>query len=332
MIRERASAVYDPSQSESMQIVAGDIGGTKTLLRRVTTEGSDRKTVAEERFESAAYASFEDMLAAFLAQHPGPIDAACFAVAGPVLDGHAEITNLTWDINATELQRRFPIEKLSLINDFYAVALGVPLLGESDLQSLQRAPRVPFAPIAILGAGTGLGEANLVHDGGKWNVVASEGGHADFAPQNELQAGLYLSLHKKYGHVSWERVLSGMGLVNIHNFLTGQDRDYDDKIPAELAGLAGNGDVLANRTFEMFVDVYGAEAGNMALRVLARGGVFLAGGVAARNIDRFTDGRFAAAFVRKGRFEPVLREIPVDLIINPKVGLIGAVEMAARLV
>ena len=314
-----------------MQIIAGDIGGTKTLLRRVVTEGSDRKTVAEERFESAAYTTFEDMLAAFIAQHSGPIDAACFAVAGPVLDGHAEITNLTWDISVDGLQRRFSIQKLSLINDFYAVALGVPLLGAPDLQSLQHATRVPFAPIAILGAGTGLGEANLVHDGSKWNVVASEGGHADFAPQDDAQAKLYLSLHKKYGHVSWERVLSGMGLVNIHNFLSGQDRDYDDKIPAELAALATSGDDAAVRTFEIFVDIYGAEAGNMALRVLARGGVFLAGGVAARNVDRFTDGRFASAFVRKGRFEPVLREIPVDLITNSKVGLIGAVEMAARL-
>ena len=314
-----------------MQIIAGDIGGTKTLLRRVVTEGSDRKTVAEERFESGAYATFELLLSEFVSHHPGSIDAACFAVAGPVLDGHAEVTNLTWDISSASLQQQFPIEKVALINDFYAVALGVPLLGEADLRSLQRGKRVSLAPIAILGAGTGLGEANLVHDGSKWNVVASEGGHADFGPQDEQQAGLYLSLQKQYGHVSWERVLSGMGLVNIHNFLTGQDREYDDKIPAEIAKLAGAGDAMANRTFEIFVDIYGSEAGNMALRVLAGGGVFLAGGVAARNIDRFTDGRFAKAFLRKGRFEPVLAEIPVDLITNPEVGLIGAVEMAARL-
>lgn len=314
-----------------MQIIAGDIGGTKTLLRRVVTEGSERNTIAEQRFESAAFTSFEDMLSTFVSEYPGAIDAACFAVAGPVLDGHAEITNLTWDIDTVELQRRFPIGKLALINDFYAVALGVPLLGDADLRSLQRGTRVSHAPIAILGAGTGLGEANLVHDGSKWNVVPSEGGHADFGPQDERQAGLYLSLQKKYGHVSWERVLSGMGLVNIHNFLAGQDRDYDEAIPGEIAALAAQSDKIAGHTFEMFVDVYGSEAGNMALRVLARGGVFLAGGVAARNIERFTDGRFATAFVRKGRFEALLREIPVDLITNPKVGLIGAVEMAARL-
>lgn len=314
-----------------MQILAGDIGGTKTLLRRVVTEGSDRKTVGEERFESGAYTTFEDLLSEFILHCPGSIDAACFAVAGPVLDGHAEVTNLTWGINAATLQSRFSIGKLALINDFYAVALGVPLLEGPDLQSLQQGQRVALAPIAILGAGTGLGEANLIHDGSKWNVVPSEGGHADFGPQDEQQAALYVSLQKQYGHVSWERVLSGLGLVNIHNFLSGQNRQYDDKIPAEIAALAGTGDTTANRTFEMFVDIYGSEAGNMALRVLARGGVFLAGGVAARNIDRFTDGRFIQAFMRKGRFESVLAEIPVDLITNPKVGLIGAVEMAARL-
>lgn len=314
-----------------MQILAGDIGGTKTLLRRVETAGSDRTTTAEERYESGNYPTFEQMLSEFLTKHSGSIDAACFAVAGPVLDEHAEITNLSWEINAGTLRKQFAIPKLALINDFYAVALGVPLLGEGDLRSLHPGTRVPKAPIAILGAGTGLGEANLIHDGGKWNVVASEGGHADFGPQDEQQAGLYLSLQKRYGHVSWERVLSGMGLVNIHNFLTGSEREYDEKIPAEIAESAAQGDAMANRTFEIFVDAYGSEAGNMALRVLARGGVFLAGGVAARNIERFTDGRFIKAFLRKGRFEPVLEEIPVDLITNPKVGLIGAVERAARL-
>ena len=314
-----------------MQIIAGDIGGTKTLLRLVNVDQMDRKEVAEERFESGAYATFELLLAEFLAHHPGSIAAACFAVAGPVLDGHAEITNLSWEINSAALLRKFPLGKLSLINDFYAVALGVPLLGERDLRPLQRGRRQPLGPMAILGAGTGLGEANLVHDGIRWNVVASEGGHADFGPQDEQQAELYLWLQKRYGHVSWERVLSGMGLVNIHNYLTGADTEYDEKVPAKIAALAAAGDAMANRTFEVFVDIYGSEAGNMALRVLARGGVFLAGGVAARNVDRFTDGRFSQAFLRKGRFEPLLAEIPVDLITNPKVGLIGAVEMATRL-
>src|SRR5207248_7127819 len=187
------------------------------------------------------------------------------------------------------------------------------------------------APIAILGAGTGLGEAALIHDGAKWNVIPSEGGHADFAPQDEEQANLFAQLHGKLGHVSWERVLSGMGLVNIHNFLAGVDRAYDEKIPMEIAALANSGDATATRTFEIFVDIYGAEAGNMALRLLARGGVFLAGGVAAKNMRHFVDGRFKTAFLRKGRFQNILAAIPVNLITNPKVGLLGAAEMAARL-
>ena len=199
-----------------------------------------------------------------------------------------------------------------------------------DFVVLNAGERVNFAPIAILGAGTGLGEANLVHDGSKWNVVPSEGGHADFAPQDEEQARLFLALHAEYGHVSWERLLSGMGLLNIHNFLSGQKRPYDETLPMEIAKSFAAGDPIAARTFAIFVDIYGAEAGNMALRLLARGGVYLAGGVAAKNIDRFTDGRFMQAFLRKGRFQNILAAIPVNLITNPKVGLLGAAEMAVR--
>jgi len=212
-----------------------------------------------------------------------------------------------------------------------AVALGVPILTPADFLVLNAAKRVNFAPIAILGAGTGLGEANLVHDGLKWNVVPSEGGHADFAPQDEEQARLFLALHAKFGHVSWERLLSGAGVVNIHNFLSGEERPYDESLPMEIAKAFAAGDEVAARTFAIFVDIYGAEAGNMALRVLARGGVYLAGGVAAKNIEQFTDGRFMTAFLRKGRFQHILAAIPVNLITNPKVGLLGAAEMAMRL-
>jgi len=314
-----------------MRIVAGDIGGTKTLLQLVDIEGSTRAVVLETRYESGAYPTFDDMLRDFLARTDAtPIDAACFAVAGPVIGNRAQVTNLTWKMVAPDLARDFSIGRIALINDFYAVALGVPLLGPSDLLSLNEGTRVEHAPIAILGAGTGLGEAALIHDGAKWNVVPSEGGHADFAPQDDEQASMFSQLHAKLGHVSWERVLSGMGLVAIHNFLTGVDRTYDEHIPMEIAARADDGDATANRTFEIFVDIYGAEAGNMALRLLARGGVFLAGGVAAKNTRHFTGGRFKASFTRKGRFEPLLASIPVDIIVNPAVGLMGAVEMAAR--
>jgi len=216
---------------------------------------------------------------------------------------------------------------VALINDFYAVALGVPLLGPSDRISLHEGVRKPREPIAILGAGTGLGEANVVWSGDQWNVIPSEGGHADFGPQDDIQTQLLLWLFKKYGHVSWERVCSGIGLVNIFIFLGGEARAD----AARIAELAESGDAKAKRAFEIFVDIYGAEAGNMALRVLARGGVYLAGGIAAKNQKHFTDGRFVDAFLRKGRFQDMMREMPIDLIVDEKVGLRGAAEMARRL-
>ncbi len=305
-----------------MTLLAGDIGGTKTLLRCV---GDDGACIVEGRYDSSAYATFDDLLREFLERAPGSIDAACFAVAGPVYGARAEVTNVGWTIEEAALARAFPLGRVSLINNFYAIALGVPLLTAGDLLSLHQGPRDPNAPIAILGAGTGLGEAIVTRHGGAYQVIPSEGGHQDFAPQDEEQARLFLHLHQQLGHVSWERVVSGMGLTSIHTFLGGEELS-----PAEIAERADAGDPRAEHTFEVFVDAYGAEAGNMALRVLARGGVYLAGGIAAKNVDRFTDGRFIEAFLRKGRFRDLMETIPVDLIVNEAVGVIGAAEGARR--
>jgi glucokinase len=305
-----------------MRIIAGDIGGTKTLLRCL----EDGEIVREERFESGSYKTFDNLLAEFFKRCQRPIDAACFAVAGPVLENRGEVTNLGWSIDAVPLAKAFDIREIALINDFYAVALGVPLLGAADVLPLHPGKRRHREPIAILGAGTGLGEAVVIWSGDQWNVVPSEGGHADFGPQDELQTELLLALLERYGHVSWERVCSGMGLENIYAFLTDKQAD-----PASIAALAQSGDAMGLKTFEMFVDIYGAEAGNMALRVLARGGVYLAGGIAAKNINFFTDGRFLEAFLRKGRFTEMLREMPIDLITDETVGLRGAAEMARRI-
>lgn len=304
-----------------MRLIAGDVGGTKTLLQFV-----DRgAVVAEKRFESGAFRTFDALLAEFLPLCEPPIDGACFAVAGPVLEGRAEVTNLGWVMEARDIGAEFGIRNIAMINDFYAVALGVPLLTPAERISLNAGERRRHDPIAILGAGTGLGEAYLIWGGGQWNVVPSEGGHQDFAPQDEEQARLFLALHEKYGHVSWERLVSGMGLVNIYTWLGGSEMEA-----GEIAALAARNDSRALETFRIFVDVYGAEAGNMALRVLARGGVFLAGGVAAKNVRFFTDGRFMDAFVRKGRFRDLVAAMPVDLITDEKVGLRGAAEMARR--
>jgi len=309
-----------------MRILAGDIGGTKTILRCV----EPGREAVEQRYDSGGHADFESLLAEFLPLAGGPVDAACFAIAGPVIGGRADLTNLKWVIEADSLAKRFPIGRVSLINDFHAVALGVPLLAADDLIELQRGEHDQHEPIAILGAGTGLGEAFVTFagtsGGNAWSVMPSEGGHADFGPQDERQARLYVALHEQYGHVSWERVLSGKGLLNIYSFLGGAADD-----PARVAELAKGGDARALDAMRMFVDIYGAEAGNMALRLLARGGVFLAGGIVAKDHQFYTDGRFVEAFVRKGRFRDLLASIPVHLVTNERVGLLGAAEMARRL-
>lgn len=306
------------------RVIAGDVGGTKTLLRCVEATGG---VSAEKRFDSAAFRSFDRVLETFLRECPAPVDAACFAVAGPVLGARAEITNLGWSVDSERLQQQFSIRRVAIINDFYSVALGVPLLAESDLISLNRGKRDRTAPMAVLGAGTGLGQAMVFNSAGGWMVIPGEGGHADFAPQDDEQARLFIALQKKYGaHVSWERVLSGMGLTNIHEFLTGRAED-----PATISGRAEAGEEMAVRTMRMFADIYGAEAGNMALRILARGGVFLAGGIAAKNRRFFTDGRFIEAFLRKGRFQSLMQTVPVDLVVDETVGLLGAVEQARRI-
>lgn len=305
-----------------MRIVAGDVGGTKALLRCVEPDGSVSR---EARYLTPSYATFDDLLREFAGTLPGAADAACFAVAGPVYGGRAELTNLGWVMDQSALSKAFAIPHVTLVNDFYAVALGVPLLDERDLLSLQRGQRDRTAPIGILGAGTGLGEAIVTYHGGRHHVMPTEGGHADFAPQDEEQTRLFLQLHAELGHVSWERLVSGMGLVNIFTFLGGENL-----LPAEIAELAERGDARARHTFEIFVDVYGAEAGNLALHTLARGGIFLAGGIAAKNVAWFTGGRFVEAFLRKGRFRRFMETIPVDLITNEEVGLIGAVEEARR--
>jgi glucokinase len=307
-----------------MRVIAGDIGGTKTLLRCVEGDGSVSTT---DRFESGAYASFDEVLRAFLERIGGSVDAACFAVAGPVVGARAQVTNLGWVMEEGSLSRDFAIPHVVLINDFSAVALGVPLVEEGDRVSLQQGERDRQAPVAVLGAGTGLGQAFLTFHAGVHHVVPTEGGHQDFAPQDEEQTRLFLYLRERHGHVSWERLVSGMGLVNIFTFLGGQELDA-----ADVAWRANEGDARARRAAEIFVDIYGAEAGNMALRVLARGGVFLAGGIAAKNIDWFTDGRFLEAFHRKGRFRAFNETIPIDVIVDQEVGLRGAAGFARRLV
>jgi glucokinase len=315
-----------------MRLVAGDLGGTKTLLQYVDLTGGTFSVVEERRFETIAFSSFEEILGDFLASHPDATS-CCIAVAGPVIDGRANITNVGWDVSEQVLASRFGLGHVRLVNDFFAVARGVPLLKPQDFVVINEGERDRSAPIAIVGAGTGLGEAFVVPEDGWWRVISSEGGHADFGPVGALQRELHAWLEERYGRVSYERVVSGMGLSDLYTFLVARsggalpDIAAED-LPAYIAVRAATGDETAGAALDLFVDVYGAEAGNAALKVLARGGVFLAGGIAPKHQDRFTSGRFMRSFLAKGRFAAMMKTFPVYLITEERVGLIGAADVA----
>jgi glucokinase len=312
-------------------LLAGDLGGTKTLLRLFTI-GQPAPADVEMRYESSAHATFDAILEHFLSGSP-PVQAACFAIAGPVIGHSARVTNLPWHLDAAELSARFGILRIRLVNDFYGVAASLPLLEQRDLAALNPGAPDPASPRVVLGAGTGLGEAIVVPDRDRWIIVPSEGGHSDFAPADELQDELLRCLRLRYGrHVSWERVLSGQGIIDIDRFL--HEREGSSRAAeldaAEIADAARRGDPKASAAMELFVSAYAAEAGNLALKALARGGVYIAGGIAARNLELFTDGRFISSFIAKGRFESLMRDMPVHLITNDRAGLLGASELATK--
>lgn len=321
-------------------ILAGDIGGTKTLLRLAETGGA---VLADLRFDSGAYAGLKQIVAEFLRDHAGDeIAGACFGVAGPVVGSRANITNLPWQIDAADIAAEFHIPEVRLINDFQAVAYGIEALDAGDLATLQAGTPVEGGVRAVIGAGTGLGEGFMTWQGGYYEAFPSEGSHADFAPADALQVGLLRHLAGRFGHVSYERLLSGPGLVNIFEFLrdsAGRPASaelleameiYDTAAAISHCALAGK-DELAAAALELFVRIYGAEAGNLALKVLARGGVYIAGGIAPQIIDKLKEGQFVRAFADKGRFAGLLAGIPVHVVLNPEVGLLGAVRVAERI-
>ena len=320
------------------RLLAADVGGTKTLIQVLAVEQGQHRVLRERRFTSGGYASFDELLRNFIQPGEGPFAAACFAVAGPAWGSRATVTNLRWEMDGEELQREFQIEKVMLINDFFAVAAGIPHLPDSDLQPVNRKERDRDGNVAILGAGTGLGEALLVGPGGTKIVIPGEGGHSTFAPRNALERQLQEYLEQRYSHVSYERLLSGAGIVNIFTFLCDRVfrltfeqagvKEEEGHVAAQISALAAEGSEPARKTMEIFIDVYGAEAGNLALQVLPRGGVYVAGGIAAKNLQWFTDGRFLEAYADKGRMRSLLLGFPVDVVLNPRVGLIGAGALA----
>lgn len=300
-------------------ILAGDIGGTNTRLALVDDDA--RSPVALEIYPSGAHSSLEEIVRAFLAVHPAAPAAAAFGIAGPVRDGHVQVTNLAWPVDAATLGAALGLERVLLLNDLEANAWGLSALDERDFRVLNEGRPGATGNAAVCSAGTGLGEAGLYWDGGRHWPFACEGGHTDFAPLGEQQEGLRDFLAAQYEHVSYERVCSGMGLVNIYRYLAGAC----DLTAAEISRLAlAREDATAVTALDLMVDIYGAESGNVALKLMATGGMYLGGGIPPRILAKLEDGAFMRAFTAKGRFADLLAGIPVRVILNDRTALIGA--------
>lgn len=323
-----------------MLVLAGDIGGTSTRLAYFDSNGETLTPLVEKRFPSREAGSLEEIVSCFSAGHGLVAERACFGIAGPVLQGRVRTPNLPWSVDGGELGRILKLAAVQLINDLEANAYGIDLLGSDDLLFLNRGVSDPTGTIAVVSAGTGLGEALAYWDGTAHRPLRSEGGHADFAPRNELEAELLLFLRAEHGRVSTERVVSGPGLRNIYRFLRDgchlpetaavalAMRAGDPSAAITRAALAGECQ-LCDQTLDLFVSLYGAEAGNVALRTLATGGVYLGGGIAPKIIDRLKGPGFMLAFTSKGRLSPLLENIPVRVILNDRTALLGAARYAA---
>lgn len=320
-----------------MLLLVGDVGATKIDLAVFADGGDLRAPTAYERVASAAFPDLEAAAGAFLARRGLRVERACFAVAGPVVGDRVELTNLPWVVDAASLAAGLGVAAVHLLNDLEAVAHAIPLLGPDDLRTLN--PGVPQhgGGLAVVAPGTGLGEAFLTWDGTRYRAHPSEGGHADFAPADDLQVELWRFLRARVEHVSVERVASGLGLPNVYDFLLARGEEPErPEIAAAIAAAPDRARAiieaarearapsrLCQAAIELFVDALGAEAGNLALKVLATGGVYLAGGMAAA-IGPALDRGFMRAFVRKDRYAGLLGRIPVHAITNPRVALLGA--------
>jgi len=332
------------TQRAAVSALAGDVGGTNARLALVRVEGDTLRFERSERYPSHDYPGLGPIVRRFCREIGETPDRACFALAGPVVDGECHATNLPWTVSARSLATEIGVPNASIINDFDAAGHGLGQLNAADLVTLQ--PGVPVArgPIALIGAGTGLGEGLLVWDVDRYRVHSSEGGHVDFAPRNEVQSGLERFLRSRYGHASYERVLSGRGLGDVYRYLAeagGDSPGEQAAVRAEMDGgadpaavitrhaIAGT-DALCGAVVAVFLDVLAAQAGNLALTIAATGGVYIAGGIAPRLIDLLRAGAsaFAREFAAKGRMTEFLSRVPVRVVMNTDVGLLGAAAVA----
>lgn len=327
-----------------MKVLAADIGGTKTLLRLVEASEQGYEVLDERRYASAEYATFAPLVEDFLTSRDTGIAAACLAVAGPVDGRHARTTNLPWTLDAGELEQSLGIPHVLFINDFQAIGLGLEALAPEDVLTLQPGEPEVHGVRAVIGAGTGLGEGLLVWHGegdqGRYEALASEGGHANFAPADTLQSALLQWMLARHEHVSNELVLSGPGLINLYRFMHAYEEGSPETLArvlaepdpaATISGLAlGEADPLAVRTLDLFCRIYGGRAGDLALGGLARGGVYVSGGIAPKIVAKLRDGTFLEAFRQKGKMAELMATIPVHIVLNEHVGIMGAAVVAAR--
>lgn len=334
-------------------ILAGDIGGTKTLLALFEVVDGQWQQVCVREYASQNYVSLESILDEFLAieistPHTASVEAACFGIAGPIVQQKSKLTNLSWTIDGAALQTYLKTEQVRLLNDLEVIGHSLPWLGADELLTLspgnaENPKSVQPGNIVILAAGTGLGESLLFWDGFSHHPSASEGGHTDFAPRNAWEIGLLQFLmHRFDGHVSYERILSGPGFVDLLDYVVSHGVEPTESVAHARAHLSNPVPVISdaglNRTclacsevMDHFVSIYGAEAGNLALKGLALGGVYLGGGIAPRIRARLQEGGFMEAFLDKGRFRGLLQTMPVNIILNPEAGLLGAARYATLL-
>lgn len=320
-------------------VLACDVGGTKVNLG-LFVPGKTRPVVqATATFASSSADSLEAIIVQMLERYPSKIKAACFGIAGPVINGECRATNLPWVVSEKKLRRRFGWKWVRLINDLSATALAVPLLNHREIEALNGVRVRKGQNIGLVAPGTGLGQALLVYTGGRYWPVASEGGHADFAPSDESEMGLWYFLHKRFGHVSVERVLSGQGLVNIYDWLkslgdfeesSGVQEEMRTSDPARVItdNAIGGDDPLCRAALQRFCRIFGSMAGNLALTGMTTGGMFLGGGIPPKILPVLLDKNFMAAFNAKGRFEVFMQNIPVRVILNERSALLGAAYLA----
>ena len=320
-----------------MKVLTGDIGGTKTSLAIFEVNGTKLESLSEEMYPSGDYGSLDEIVKDFVKDQEHIPQWASFGIAGPVRDGIAKTMNLPWVVDAQKMENEIGFKKVWLMNDLEANAWGITALQEEDFFILNEGKPDLESNASIISAGTGLGQAGLYWNGKVLRPFASEGGHSDFSPRSDLEIALLQFLKKRYApdsHVSWERVVSGMGIGNIYDFLCDH---HGVETPDWLAEEIRTGDKAASiskaaadsrcpicaETFKLFVHLYGAEAGNQALKIMATSGVYIGGGIAPRNLEQFKNSIFMDSFCAKGRMKQIMQDIPVKIILNQRTALYG---------